>query len=122
MAIGQRKTSCTVIEDSRSPCGDCVARGTLRRRGWESGRNVVGHGSPNLRGTQKSRLMTTITVRRIQFVVVAQMAGGAGCRRWGHVRSSQRKTHGAVVECRCRPTCRRVACGTVRSRKCGAGC
>jgi hypothetical protein len=41
MAIGQRETGCTVIEDSRGPSGDRVARSTLRRCNWKPGRNVI---------------------------------------------------------------------------------
>jgi len=41
VGIGQRETGCAVIEDSRSPSRNRVARRTLRRRDWESCRNVV---------------------------------------------------------------------------------
>jgi len=41
VGIGQRETSCAVIEDSRSPSRNRVTRGTLRRRDWESCRDVV---------------------------------------------------------------------------------
>jgi hypothetical protein len=121
MGIGQREASCSVIENSRGPGGDRVARGTLRRRGREPGRDVVRYVPANCRGALEIRLVAPITVRRIECVVVAQMAGGAERRRRGHVRSGQGKPRGAMVKrCGCK-TQGRVASGTVPYRKCGSG-
>ena len=104
MAIGQWETSCTVIKDSRGPGGNRVARCTLRRRGWKSGRDVVRYVSAKRLGAQESRLVAAIAIRRTEGVVVVHMAGGAGRRRRRHVRSSQRKPGSAVVEICRRPT------------------
>jgi hypothetical protein len=117
MAIGQRETGCTVIEDSRSPGGNRMARGTLRRRGWKSGRDVIRYRPAQRRRAQESRLVASITVRRTEGVVVIHMAGGAGRWRRGHVRSGQGKPGGAVIETRRCPTYRCMAYGAVRCRK-----
>src|SRR5712691_6442516 len=97
MGIGQGEAGRSVIENSRSPGSNRVARGTLRRRRREPGCDVVRYVPANRRGSQEIWLMAPITVRRIECVVVAQMAGGAGRRRRRHVRSRQGKTRCAVV-------------------------
>jgi len=74
VGIGQRETGCTVIEDSRSPGRNRVARCTLRRRDWKSCRNVVRYVSTKRRGALESRLVTAVTVRRGEGVVVVHMA------------------------------------------------
>ena len=53
--------------------------------------------------------MAPVAIRRIQRVVVVDVAGGAGRRRRRHVRSGQRKPGRAVIERRRRPAHRRVA-------------
>jgi hypothetical protein len=50
------------------------------------------------------------------------MAGGAGCRRWRHVRSRQGKPRNAVIERRSGPTGCRMASGTVGRGECRSGC
>jgi hypothetical protein len=120
MGIGQREAGRTVIENSRGPGGDRVARGTLRRRSREPSRDVVRDAPAKCRGALESRLMAPITIRRTEGVVVAHMAGNAGRRCRGHVRSRQGKPRCAVVE-RCGSKIhRRVASGAVPYRKCGS--
>ena len=61
--------------------------------------------------------MAAKTIRRTEGVVVVHVAGGAGRRRWRHVRSLQSKAGLAVVEYRRRPTYCVMAYRTVRCRK-----
>ena len=61
--------------------------------------------------------MAAVTIRRIKSVVVVDVAGSAGRRGRGHMRSRQGKTRRAVVK-PCRgPTYRRVARRTICGRK-----
>ena len=101
MAVGQRETCAAVIEDPRCPCRDRVARGALGGRRGESRCNVIGHVPANCCGAQENRLVAAITICRIQRVVVADMAGGAGRRRGGRVCSGQNESGRAMVP-RCR--------------------
>ena len=52
-----------MVENARGPRGDGVARRTLRRRRWESGRDVVRHRTANRLGPQKYRLMAAVAIR-----------------------------------------------------------
>jgi hypothetical protein len=117
VSIGQRETGCTVIEYSRSPSRNRVARCTLRRRDWESCRNVVRYVPAKRRGALESRLVTAVTVRRTQRVIVVHMAGGASRRRRGCMSSGQGKPGLAVIESCRRPTYRAMAYRTVPYRK-----
>ena len=65
--------------------------------------------------------MATVTIRRIERVVVVHMAGRAGRRRRGHVRSGQGEPGDAVIERRRGPAGRRMASGAIRRGKSGAG-
>jgi len=110
----QRETGCIMIKGSRRPGCDRMARCTLRRRNWKSGRDVVRHVPANRCGALVSRLVAPITIRRSKGEVVVYMASGAGRRR---VRSDQGKPRGAVVKTCRRPTYRRMATRAVRCRK-----
>ena len=81
VGIGQREASCSMIENSRGPGSNRVARGTLSRRDWKSGRNVVRYVPAKRRGALESCLVASITIRRTEGVVVAHMAGNARRRR-----------------------------------------
>ena len=97
MAIRQRKACRVVIENSCSPGGNRVARRAGRTGSREPRRDVIRYRPANCRGADESCLVAPIAVRRIERVVVAHMAGGAGRWRWRHVRSGQRKPGNAVV-------------------------
>jgi len=114
MAIGQRETGCTVIEDSRSPSRNRMARCTLRRPSRESCRDVVRYVSAKRLSSLEVRLVAAITVRRTERVVVVHMAGNAGRRRRRHVRSDQGKSSRAVIKGGRRPTYCCMAYRTVR--------
>jgi len=120
MCIRQREPCRAVIENSRRPGCDGVARSALRRRGRESGCHVIGNGSANSLGLQVDRRVASIAIRGTERVVVAHMAGCARSRRRRHVRSDQGKSCRAVVpRCGCE-THGRVAIGAICRGKCGA--
>jgi len=87
-----------VIEYARSPSCNRVASRASRCGRGEPGRDVVRHRAANGCSAQKSGLVAAVTIRRIERLVVVHMAGGAGCRRRGHVRSGQGKPGDAVIE------------------------
>ncbi len=64
--------------------------------------------------------MAAIAVCRIERVVVADVAGSAGRRGWGHVRPDQCKPGRAVIERR-GPARGCMAIGAVRQRECRPG-
>ena len=120
MAIGQWEAGCTVIENSRSPGRNRMARGALRGRGWKSSSDVVRYVSAQRRGALECSLMAAVTIRRAERVIVVYMAGRAGGRRRRHVGSGQGKPGRAVIEICRRPTHRRMARRAVPDRKCRA--
>src|SRR6266446_8697420 len=71
VGIGQREASCSMIENSRGPGSNRVARGTLSRRDWKSGCNVVRYVPAKRRGARESCLVGHITIRGSEGVVVA---------------------------------------------------
>jgi hypothetical protein len=117
MAVGQGEAGSRVIEYARGPGGDWVARCALCCRRRKSGRDVIWYCAADRYGAREGCLMAAITIRRIEREIVTHVAGSAGRRRRGHMRSGQRKARRAVVEsCRV-PTYRRVASGAVRCRE-----
>ena len=70
----------------------------------------------------EGRLVAAITIRRIEAVVVADMAGGARRRRWRHMRSRQGKSGSTVIERRRSPTGGRMASRAIRHCKSRSGC
>ena len=122
VAIGQQETCRAVIEKSRRPGRNRVARRASRSRDREPSRHVVWNIPANRCGAQERCLVAAITVHRTQSVVIVHMTGNASRRRRGHMRPSQGKTGGAVIEhCR-RPIHRRVACRAVYCRERRSGC
>jgi len=122
VAIGQRKASRAVIKHSRSPGSNRMTCRTLCRPNRESGRDVVRYAPTKRLRAQEGGLVAAITVRRAKRVIVVHMARRAGRRRWGHVRSGQRKPRCAVVKACRGPTDRCMAYRTVRRgelRPCG---
>ena len=87
MPVCQQKTSRAVIEKSSSPCGNRVTRRASRRCNREPSRNVIWYVATHCGGALEGGLVAAITIRRFDGVVVADMAGGAGSGRWGHVRT-----------------------------------
>jgi hypothetical protein len=65
--------------------------------------------------------VASVAIRRTQAVIVVQMAGRAGSRRRGHVRSDQGKSSGAVIERRSSPAGSGVASGAIGRGKCRSG-
>ena len=98
-----------MVKDSCSPGGDRVAGCASRSRDRESGGDVIGHRAANCGSALESCLVATVTIRRIESVVVVYMAGCAGRRSRGHVCSRQGKPGRAVVKSCRRPTYGRVA-------------
>jgi len=110
---GQGESGHAVIECRRSPACCRMAIGTIRRRKGGSGSRV--HGSICLLpGCQVALRVAAIGRRDRQGIVVvdvAQIAGHVG------MPVGQQETGRAVVECRCGPTSRCVACRAIRKRK-----
>jgi hypothetical protein len=82
---------------------------------------MIRYRSANGRGAEKSRLVTAVAIRRIECVIVVYMARRARSRRRRRVRSSQGEPGNTVIEGRCRPARCRMAMGTIRWGKGGAG-
>jgi len=59
---------------------------------------VVRHRAANRCGAQEDRLVAAVAIRRIECVVVVDMAGSAGRWRRRHVRPRQGKAGHAVIE------------------------
>jgi hypothetical protein len=115
--VGQSEAGCAVIENSRSPGSNRVARRASRSRDREPRGHVIRYVPADRRGSQEGWLMAPITIRRTEGVVVVDMAGNAGGRRWRHVPTDQSKSGPAVVEYRRRPTYCVMAYRAVRCRK-----
>ena len=96
--IGQWETGRAVVEDACSPSRNRVASCAGRGRRRETRSHVIRHRSADRRGASKGRLMAAVAIRRIERVVVVQMAGRAGGWRRGHMRSSQCEPGDAVIE------------------------
>jgi len=75
-----------------------MARRALRGGDRKTRSNVIRNVSTDVYRAVERRRVTTVTVRRLQRVVVVNVAGQAGCRRGRHVRAHQRETRGAVIE------------------------
>ena len=116
--VGQQEPGRAVIEDSRSPSCNRVARRASRGSRREPGRNMVRHRAADGRRAEKSGLVAAVTIRGIERVVVAHMARRAGRRRRGHVRSGQGKPSNAVIERRRSPARCRMAIGAIHRREC----
>ena len=113
----QRKSKRCVIELAVRPLRDRVAGragcGIVR----ESGLDVVGNIATQGRSLVPVRQVTTNAVRRIQSVIVVDMArrAGRGARR--HMRASKSKTRHAVIKRGSVPALCRVAVRAVRQGK-----
>ena len=94
-----------------------MAGGASGSRGREPRGDMVWHGPANRCGAEKSRLMASIAICRIEGVVVVDMAGSAGRGRRRHMRAGQGKPSRAMVEGRCIPTHRRVTHRAIRCRE-----
>ena len=121
MPVGQREPGCTVIENARGPRRDGMAGGAGGCRRGETGCDVIWNRAADGRSAQKGRLVAAVAISGIECVIVVYVAGRAGSRRRGHMRSGQSETGNAVVERCSAPACRRVAMGTIRGRKSGTG-
>ena len=120
VTVRQRESGRGMIENARSPRRDRVtrrARGCGRR---ETCGDVIWHRAANRCGALKCRLVAAVTIRRAERVIVVHMAGRAGRRCGRRVRSGQRKSGNAVIECRRRPAGRRMAVGAIRRGKSAA--
>ena len=117
MAVSEQEPCGAVIKNPRRPGGNRVAGGASGSRGREPRGDVVGNRPADRCRAEESCLVASIAIRRIESVVVVDMAGGAGRGRRGHMRAGQGKPRRAMVEGRCVPTRRRMTRGTVRRRK-----
>lgn len=79
--IGQCESSRVVVKHSGRPRRDRVACRASRGCGWKSCRDVIRNRPSDRRRADESSLMTPVTIRRIEIVVVAHMARCAGRRR-----------------------------------------
>ena len=122
MAIRQRETGCTVIENSGGPSCNRMAGCALRGPGWKSRRDVVRYVPAKRLGALECCLMASITIRRTESVVVVHMAGSAGRRRRGHMRSRQSKPGNAVIERCSGPSLGRMTSRTVRGSESRSRC
>jgi len=107
--VRERETRRAVVERSRRPGRNWMARGALRRRRREACRNMVRNVAADARRAIKRRRVAPVTVRGIQGVVVVDVAGRAGRRRGRHVRAHQSEACDAVIERRGIPAFGRVA-------------
>ena len=121
VAVGQGEAGAAVIENARGPGRNGVASGAGRSRGRETGSDMIRHRSADRCGAGKSGLVAAVTVGGIERVIVVHMAGRAGGRRGGHVRSRQGKSGDAVIKRGCGPAGCRMASGAVGGGKGGAG-
>jgi hypothetical protein len=111
--VGQREPGRVMVKHSRGPGSNRVTSRARRSCDRESRSDVVGHRPANGRRALESRLVAAVTIRRVQSVVVADVAGRAGCRSRRHMRAGQRKACRAVIK-RCGgPANRRVAGRTI---------
>lgn len=121
VSIRQREARGVVIENSRGPGCNRMARRASGSRRRETRRDVIRNIPANRRRALECGLVATVTIRRIQRVIVIDMAGRAGGRSWGHVRSRQGKPRAAVVKRGRVPTHRGVTQGAIRGCKSWAG-
>jgi len=91
-----------------------MAAGASRSRCREIGTHVIGDVAAEGLRALPGRQMAAHAIGGIQGVVIVDVAGSAGSRRWRHVRSGQSKARAAVVESRCRPADRGMAIRAIR--------
>lgn len=117
VAIGQRKTKCSVIKLSVRPLCDRVALRACRRGVRKARLNVIGHVSAIARRLVPVGDVTAIAVRRVQRVVIVDMARSAWRRCGRHVCTDQREAGHAVIERGRVPTLGGVAIRTICGRE-----
>ncbi len=113
VTIGEQEAGGAVVENSRGPSSDRMARRASRSRHWKSSGDVIRNVSAKRGGALEGGLVTAIAVRRTEGVIVIHVAGGARRRRGRQMCSGQGKAGGAVIECRSCPTYCRVANGAI---------
>jgi len=106
-----------VIENSRGPGGDRVARGALRRRRRESSSNVIWNITANGCSALECRRVASITIRRAERIIIAHVTRGTRGRGRRHVSASQSKSRGAVIKRRRQETHGCMAGAAVRNGK-----
>lgn len=121
MPVGQRETRGGVTEHARGPRRDRMASSARGCRRRKSSRDVIRHRAANRGGALEGRLVAAVAVRRIQRVIVADVAGRTGSGRRRHVRAGQRKSGDAVVERGRRPPRSGMARRAIGSSKCRSG-
>lgn len=109
MAVGQREAGGVVIENSRGPGGDGVACRAGRSGDRESSGHVIGNVAADGGSALEGGLVASVAIRRVQHVVIVDVAGGAGRGRRRHVRAGQREAGSVVIEDRRGPAHRVVA-------------
>ena len=112
---GEREPGGAVVEHSRGPRGNGMARRALRRGGREACGHVIRHRAADRGRTIERCGVTPVAVRGVQRVVVVDMAGSA---RRGKVRAHQRETRNTVIEGSGVPSCGSVAIRAVGCREC----
>jgi hypothetical protein len=118
----KREAGGTVIKLAVGPGGDGVAGSTGRSAGRKSRRNVIGNIAADRGGLVPVLQMAAHAIRRLQRVVIADVAGSAGGRSGRHMRADQSEAGHAVVERSGIPALRGVAIRAIReskSRACG---
>jgi len=110
----EREACGAVIKFAVGPGGNRMARSAGGCCGGEARRDVIGDAAAKSRCFVPVRLMTTEAIRRIQRVIVVDVAGGAGSRRGGRVCTGQSETGYAVIEGSGIPAFGGVAVGAVR--------
>lgn len=98
MAVRQWKTKRGVIEFAVCPFRDGMALRASRRGVWETGSDVIRHAATEAWRFVPIGQMTSDAVGRIQRVVIADVARGAGSRRRRHVRAGESEAGNAVIE------------------------
>ena len=82
VSVGQRESGRIVIKNSSRPRSNRVAGRAGRGSRRETSRDVVRNVTTNRCGALECCRVASITVRRIQRVIVVHMARRAGGRRW----------------------------------------
>ena len=113
MGAGQGETGRAVVKHTRRPGSNWVARSALRRGRREARRYMVWHGTAERRSGVPGGDVATVAIRRVQCVIVVDVARRARGRSRRHVRAHQRESRDAVIKRSRIPAGRGMAVGAI---------
>jgi hypothetical protein len=111
--VRQREAGGAVVELTGRPGGDGVATRASGSGRGEICRHVVRNAAAQSLCAVPGGLVATHAIGRVQRVVIADVAGSAGRRRWRHVRAREREAGHAVVKRSGIPARRGMTFGTI---------